>query len=259
MNAHIREELDSFVAEDLRKDFDALIDLPDEKFAAMSGQLKSQIQAYFQSPEFEAEMLASLKAHPIDDIQSEIAGINQMLKELDEDNTLTEEKRDFLKTLVSGSMDTILKINDNPREKIKVKIEKLNPNATIPTYAHPTDAGADVYALEDVAIMPHTTELVRTGLKMAIPRGYEIQVRPRSGMSLKTNMRIANAPGTIDSGYRNEVGIIITNIGDEIENINAGDRIAQFIIAPVPMMIFEETTINDETDRGEGGFGSSGS
>lgn len=259
MNAHIREELDSFVAEDLRKDFDALIDLPDEKFAAISGQLKSQIHQYFESPEFEAEMLASLKAHPIDDIQGEINGINQMLQELDEDNTLTEEKRDFLKTLVSGSMDTILKINDNPREKIKVKIEKLNPNATIPTYAHPTDAGADVYALEDVAIMPHTTELVRTGLKMAIPRGYEIQVRPRSGMSLKTNMRIANAPGTIDSGYRNEVGIIVTNIGDEIENINAGDRIAQFIIAPVPMMVFEETIINDETDRGEGGFGSSGS
>ena len=204
-------------------------------------------------------MLASLKAHPIDDIQGEIAGMNQMLTELDEDNTLTEEKRDFLKTLVSGSMDTILEINDNPREKIKVKIEKLDPNAIIPTYAHPTDAGADVYALEAVAIMPHTTELVRTGLKMAIPKGYEIQVRPRSGMSLKTNMRIANAPGTIDSGYRNEVGIIITNIGDEIENINAGDRIAQFIIAPVPMMVFEETTINDETDRGKGGFGSSGS
>lgn len=204
-------------------------------------------------------MLASLKAHPIDDIQGEIAGMNQMLTELDEDNTLTEEKRDFLKTLVSGSMDTILEINDNPREKIKVKIEKLDPNATIPTYAHPTDAGADVYALEDVIIEPHSTQLVRTGLKMAIPKGYEVQVRPRSGTSLKTNMRIANAPGTIDSGYRNEVGIIVTNIGDEIENINAGDRIAQFIIAPVPMMIFEETTINDETDRGKGGFGSSGS
>lgn len=204
-------------------------------------------------------MLASLKAHPIDDIQGEIAGMNQMLTELDEDNTLTEEKRDFLKTLVSGSMDTILEINDNPREKIKVKIEKLDPNATIPTYAHPTDAGADVYALENVTIEPHSTQLVRTGLKMAIPKGYEVQVRPRSGTSLKTNMRIANAPGTIDSGYRNEVGIIVTNIGDEIENINAGDRIAQFIIAPVPMMIFEETTINDETDRGKGGFGSSGS
>lgn len=259
MKAHIREELDSFVTEDLRKDFDALIDLPDEKFAAISGQLKSQIQAYFQSPEFEAEILASLKAHPIDDIQGEIAGINQMSKELDEDNTLTEEKRDFLKTLVSGSMDTILKINDNPREKIKVKIEKLDSNAIIPTYAHPTDAGADVYALENVAIMPHTTELVRTGLKMAIPKGYAGFIYPRSGTSLKTNLRVANSVGVIDSDYRGELCVIMTNIGDKIETINAGDRISQFIIAPVPMMVFEETIINDETDRGEGGFGSSGS
>ena len=144
------------------------------------------------------------------------------------------------------------------REMIPITIEKISPNAKIPTYAHNTDSGADVYALEDVHILPNTTVLVKTGIKVAIPKGYEIQVRPRSGISLKTNLRIANAPGTIDAGYRNEICVIMSNIGNEVENIHAGDRIAQLVIAPTPMMFFTEGKVDEDTDRGTGGFGSTG-
>jgi len=93
-------------------------------------------------------------------------------------------------------------------------------------------------------------------LRLAIPKGYEIQVRPRSGLSLKTNLRIANAPGTIDADYRGELCILMSNIGTKPYTINAGDKVAQLVIAPTPMMVFEETSISTETDRGEGGFGS---
>ena len=91
----------------------------------------------------------------------------------------------------------------------KLLIEKYREDAVIPTYAHEGDAGMDLYAAEDVIIAPGTSVLVPTGLKMAIPVGYEVQIRPRSGVSLKTALRIPNSPGTIDSGYRDEVNVIM--------------------------------------------------
>ena len=132
----------------------------------------------------------------------------------------------------------------------------IHEDAVIPEYAHVTDAGADIYAIEDMAVKPHTTVLVRTGLKVAIPTGYEIQIRPRSGMSLKTTMRIANTPGTIDAGYRGEVCVIMENTGNLTYNISKGDKVAQMVITPVPMINWIETNELDNADRGEGGFGS---
>ncbi len=100
------------------------------------------------------------------------------------------------------------------REKVKIYIEKCRETAIIPEYANVDDAGMDICAAEDLVINPGETAIVPTGLKVAIPEGFELQVRPRSGISLRTKLRLSNSPGTIDSGYRNEVGIILSNISN---------------------------------------------
>lgn len=140
--------------------------------------------------------------------------------------------------------------------QIPVQIKKLNKKAIIPQYQSEGAAGFDFHSISDVKIPPKATVLVKTGLAMAIPSGYEIQVRPRSGMSLKTKIRISNAPGTVDCDFRGEVGIIVDNIGDETITIQVGDRIAQGVLNEVPQAQFIEVKELDETKRGEGGFGS---
>ena len=146
------------------------------------------------------------------------------------------------------------------REKVQVFIEVCHPAAKMPGYARQGDAGMDIYTVEDLVIKPGQTVLVKTGLKVAVPSGYEIQIRPRSGLSLKTPLRVANSPGTIDAGYRDEVCIIMSNISLKEEyQIKKGDRIAQMVLQRVPEI--EWTPVNDirglGVDRG-GGFGSSG-
>lgn len=141
-----------------------------------------------------------------------------------------------------------------------IKVQLLHPNAVLPTYAHPGDQGADIYAVEDVVLPAHSHgNLIYTGLAAVIPTGWALAIRPRSGMSLNTGMRIANSPGTIDELYRKEIGVIADNISGEDIIIHAGDRIAQFILEKNYHGKFE--TIPDisdySTDRGEG-FGSSG-
>ena len=146
-------------------------------------------------------------------------------------------------------------------DKIDVKIKKLHPDAIIPTYGTDGAAGFDFYALEDVKIHPGETALIPTGIAMAVPEGYEIQVRPRSGMSLKTSFRVPNAPGTIDSDYRGECCVIGHNLADnKLRNINIkkGDRIAQGVLNKVPQANFQVVEKLDDTERGQGGFGSTG-
>jgi dUTP pyrophosphatase len=115
-----------------------------------------------------------------------------------------------------------------------------------------------VFANETVTLNGGDTVIVKTGIKVAIPIGYEIQIRPRSGLSYKTGLRVANAPGTIDSDYRGEVGVIMYNTSDENITIFKGDKIAQMVLSEVPMIKWNEVESLDETERGEGGFGSTG-
>lgn len=168
-------------------------------------------------------------------------------------------------------------------KKLNVKIKKLHPGAVVPQYAHEFDSGFDLVAVEDVIVQPGQTMQVPTGLAFAIPRGWELQVRPRSGVSKKTKLRVSNPPGTVDSPYRGEVQVLIDNIfmvntimikealdlrggcltmDKEIPTgtyfIRKGDRIAQGVIAPVYQAEFEVVDELDETERGSGGFGSSG-
>ncbi len=140
-----------------------------------------------------------------------------------------------------------------------VFVEVCNKNATIPQYANIDDAASDLALCEDIEIKPHETKLVGLGIKLAIPEGYEMQIRPRSGLSAKTQLRIPNSPATIDSNYRDELKVILHNIGTETLQFKRGDRIAQMILNEVPKAVFEK--IEDITKIGGnrgGGFGSSG-
>ena len=124
---------------------------------------------------------------------------------------------------------------------------------------HPGDAGMDIRSIEKITIPARGHRLVHTGLRVRIPEGFEIQVRPRSGLALKHGVTVLNTPGTIDSGYRGEIGVILANFSDKDFEIRKGDRIAQLVFAPfVSARILEGDVDKEETDRGEGGFGSTG-
>jgi dUTP pyrophosphatase len=144
---------------------------------------------------------------------------------------------------------------------MNIKISKIHADAVIPAYAYDGDSGFDFSTVEDLFLEGSETGVAKTGLKFEIPKGYELQIRPRSGVSLKTQLRVANSPGTIDSNYRGEIGIIIQN-NNPIQSINIpkGMKIAQGVIVPVVQAKF---TVIDETDlstteRGENKHGSSG-
>lgn len=145
---------------------------------------------------------------------------------------------------------------------IGISIPIYNKSANIlPTYAQYGDAGMDIRASEAICVYPGETKIIKTGLYVAIPAGYELQVRPRSGMSAKTNIRIANTPGTIDSNYRGEIGVIVDNTGNDEYNIDIGDRIAQLVLNKVPTIHWVEVENLEAlgtTNRGAGGFGSTG-
>ena len=133
-----------------------------------------------------------------------------------------------------------------------------NNGAKFPVYQHIGDAGADLTASEGAVINSMGTALIKTGLFIAIPEGYEGQVRSRSGLAIKENLFVLNAPGTIDSNYRGEVCVILTNIGPTTKTIAAGTRIAQLVVKPVEQARFMFVDELDETDRGINGFGSTG-
>ena len=139
-----------------------------------------------------------------------------------------------------------------------LRFKRIHPDAVLPAYAHPSDAGMDVRSVADLVIPAGGRALVPTGLVAIIPPMYEIQVRPRSGLALKHGVTVLNTPGTIDSGYRGEIGVILANFGDKEFSVSKGDKVAQLVFAPVVQPEIEETDTIDDTDRGAGGFGSTG-
>ena len=141
---------------------------------------------------------------------------------------------------------------------MKIDVMKTFSDAHLPTYARDGDAGADLYSLHAVNILPGEYKLVSTGIAMAIPQGYVGLIHPRSGLSAKHGITVLNAPGTIDAGYRGEIKVLLINHGKEIYNIERAERIAQLVIQKVENVFFEPVDELDATERGIGGFGSSG-
>ena len=144
-------------------------------------------------------------------------------------------------------------------EAIKVKIINRSHHA-LPAYATEGSAGMDIraYVKHPIVLQPLERVLVPTGLYIELPIGYECQIRPRSGLALKHGITIANSPGTVDSDYRDEIGIIVINLSKEPYVIKDGERICQMVIAPYQRVEWDQVEVLDDTDRGDGGFGHSG-
>lgn len=203
----------------------------------------------------------------------------QLVNEIDIITDLTSPKRDFLKKLLRGINTAISETEGIAKRYIQIPFVKCHPDAKMPEYAHPDDSGMDVYAVDDYVIHPGETKLIPTGIKVAVPNGYEIQIRPKSGRALKTKMRIANSIGTVDAGFRGELQVIIENIEPPIKDITydfddsgrpiitsilrgsdmtigKGEKFAQLVLMEVPKAVLFQVENLDDTERGNGGFGS---
>jgi dUTP pyrophosphatase len=141
---------------------------------------------------------------------------------------------------------------------MKIKIQKINNDAVIPHYVHNGDAGMDLYSVEEVILGAGERKLIGTGLKFEIPMGFELQVRPKSGLAANFGVTVLNTPGTVDSGYRGEVKVILYNSSKNEYQVKKGEKIAQAVIAKYEEAEIEEVAELSETSRGDGGFGSTG-
>ncbi|MGL2666245.1 dUTP diphosphatase [Helicobacter pylori] len=141
---------------------------------------------------------------------------------------------------------------------MKIKIQKIHPNALIPEYQTEGSSGFDLHAVEEVTIKPHSVGLVKIGICLSLEVGYELQVRTRSGLALNHQVMVLNSPGTVDNDYRGEIKVILANLSDKDFKVQVGDRIAQGVVQKTYKAEFIECERLDETSRGRGGFGSTG-
>lgn len=259
----------------------SILALPEDQFAILSEQMLNELEKSVNLPEDKLLMVQALNSSGL-----KVQDLNQYHDKLIESiesalsGTFSRQKIDFVKRYIDITYNALNNTEGIASRIISIPIELCHEDAQIPKYAKLGDAGMDVVAVEDVTIGPGETKLVKTGLKVAIPLGYELQVRPRSGLSLKTPLRVANAPGTIDSGYRDEIGVIVTNIEPHIKEIHfdengqaipgsilyggaytitKGMRFAQLVLSEKPTALFTpvDTVQGIGFDRA-GGFGSSG-
>lgn len=263
--------------------FASVLALPDEEFKTLSGIILDELNKSLNNPNDRLLLAQSFNAQGITSDEV-IANFKELATQIDsiKDDVLSQAKRDFVKQIVGLMVNAIAETEGISKRIIQIPIELCHPNAKIPAYAKPGDAGMDIYALEDFEVAPGERKIIKTGLKVAIPRGYELQVRPRSGTSVKTALRVANTPGTIDSGYRDEIGVIIENIEPEVKdigyvfdnngniiiksilhgsvfNVGKGERFAQLVLNEVPSAAFYpvDSVAQIGENRG-GGFGSTG-
>lgn len=157
-----------------------------------------------------------------------------------------------------ATVDLLIAFPLMKQPELIVKARRLTSDAIIPVRAHPGDAGLDLFAVEPLEIPPGETRLVKTGISIELPPATEAQIRPRSGLALKNSITVLNSPGTIDEGYRGEVGVILINHGKKTFKVEAKMKIAQMVIKHVPRSEIIEVDSLSETQRGVGGFGSTG-
>lgn len=262
--------------DDVGQIFEALLGQDDDRFEVLA---KPITESYLQSlSDSNAKLLIAQSMNALGTKLEDVKEMFDMLCEnLDTIDTISKVKKDFLKQLIAGLYNAVASVEGIAKRIIEIPVELCDERAKLPTYTHTTDSGMDVYALEEMVIRPGQRILARTGIKMAIPNGFEVQVRPRSGLSYKSTLRVANTPGTIDSGYRDEICVILENIAPNICDltidedgrvtsleygkdcvIGAGERFAQLVLMEVPKAaLFTVSALPTEGDRG-GGFGSTG-
>lgn len=245
---------------------EGIIELPDEaidqnQVEVILGMIKGGFTPKMREESVIA-LLNEMKTKSYSECKEMIEVMGEAANELIEELEVTNEDK---QNLIRGIFGIFTEVAQEAFERLEgydtvVYFQLVHPNAKVPVYVHDTDAGADVYAPDDVVIAPGARgQMVDTGFKMALLPGWMMDVRPRSGLSYKTTMRIANTPGTIDAGYRDNVGILIDNLSDEPIVIHAGDRIAQFLLHPVYHYKGEVVEdINSIDGNRGGGFGSTG-
>lgn len=258
----------------------AMLSLPEEQFAILAPIFLAELEKGLHNVNDQMVMVQSMNmlGMKAENVREQYEAI---YTEIDQQmgDVLSHQKRDFLKQMLGMTYNAISEAEGVAKKTILIPIEYCHSDAKMPAYAHLTDSGMDVFALDDITIAPGETKLVPTGIKVAIPAGYELQVRPKSGRCLKTKLRVANTPGTIDAGYRDEIGVIIDNIepfiksADIDENgrlynvefgssytIGKGEKFAQLVLCEVPKAAFYqvESVGTIENDGRNGGFGSTG-
>lgn len=257
-----------------------LLAMPEEHFAILAPVFLAELEKGLKNINdqiilVQSMNLTGLKAENVrEQYEAIYAEIDNQMGDV-----LSHQKRDFLKQMLGITYNALAEAESVAKKNILIPLEFCHSDAKMPAYAHLTDSGMDVYALEDITIAPGETKLVPIGIKVAIPAGYELQVRPKSGRCLKSKLRIANTPGTIDAGYRDEIAVIIDNIEPFIKSaemgeggilynvefgsshtIGKGEKFAQLVLAEVPKAIFYEVENVSaiENDGRNGGFGSTG-
>ena len=260
--------------------FESLMGLDDESFEQLKPQVLQLFAETLREPESIAEFrtLAIAQGYTPETAQADFQMAIDAINEID---FLSEPKKDFLKEIYTMASNQLSSIIGNLDSVVRIPCE-MAENMSVPVYAHATDAGMDIYSPAEYTIAPGETVIIPTGIKVAIPEGYALLIQPRSGQSAKTKLRIANTPGLIDSGYRDEIGVIVENIEPPFKDIDyefdstgeihiksilhgeaytiaPGQRFAQMRLVQVPKAEFVQVESVGEIgeDRG-GGFGSTG-
>jgi dUTP pyrophosphatase len=259
---------------------EALLETPDEQFVMIAPKFLEVLQSTLQDPQTRTEFRAYLqdKNYTSQDISDEARAFNEAIEQMD---FLSEPKKDVIKQAIAVSVNLLQEINNSMERIIEIPCETAE-GVELPTYANEGDAGLDIYSPKEYTINPGETIIIPTGIKVAIPKGYAILIQPRSGQSVKTKLRIANTPGLIDSGYRDEIGVIVENIEPPFKDLEyhfddngkpiidsilhgqaytiaEGQRFAQMRLVQVPTASFVQvdSVANLGEDRG-GGFGHTG-
>ena len=260
--------------------FESLMALSDEDFEQVKPSFIQLFKEVTNEEESKQEILAMIVSENYTPARLELE-YTTTLEALDTIDFLSQSKIDFLKEITTISINKISECMGFINTSIHIPCE-LSEGVSLPTYAHETDAGMDIYSPREYTIGPGETIIIPTGIKVAIPEGYAILIQPRSGQSAKTKLRVANTPGLIDSGYRDEIGVIVENIEPPFKDIDyefddngeihiksilhgeaytitEGQRFAQMRLVQVPKAVFTEVaSVGEIGEDRNGGFGSTG-
>ena len=259
----------------------SLFNMDDEKFALISPGILQSFQQSVNNPNDKLGLVQALNANGAT-AEDLVTSFNTIADAIDSIEEVSQIKRDFLKSLLAALTNAVNETEGIAKRFVQIPVELCHPDAKIPQYANTSDSGMDVYALDDYTIAPGETKLIPTGIKLALPPGYEIQVRPKSGRALKTKLRIANTPGTVDAGYRDEIKVIVENIEPPIKDIEydfddngtpiiksilhgaaytigKGEKFCQLVLMEVPKAaLYRVEQVGEIGENRGGGFGSTG-
>lgn len=270
--------------DDSIQDFIEILMMEDDAFELVSQAIMQELVRELQDPNSRATMLEGMVGDGAEDLKKAQEAVKELTENLKKEG-VSEDRVKFVENFFGLIFATFQDLVIHGRRFVRVFVESCRERGDIPLpkYMSEGDSGMDVYALEEVTIDPGETKLIPTGIKVSIPAGYEIQVRNKSGMALKTKLRVANTPGTIDSSYRGEISVIMENVDPPIKEIDydfdeegrpiinsilhgkpfvidKGQRFAQLVVTQVDLAVITEVDQIDATDseRKEGGFGSTG-